>query len=337
MWIDSTTGNLYFADSSNYVIRMVAKSTGVITTVAGSGRFGSEGDGGLATLASLKSPMGVAVDSSNGNIYIADDYDNTIRMVTKSTGIITTIAGNGDGGYSGDGGLAISASLNKPVTIVVDKSTGNLYIADTFNHAIRMITKSTGIITTIAGTGIEGGSGDGGLATLATLNFPNGVAVETTTGNVYIADTFNQVIRMITKSTDIITTVAGTTGISGYGGDGGLATLAFLELPYAVAVDALSGDLIIVDTNNNLIRIVSKRTGIITTIAGDASRAFSGDGGPAMYASLDRPRGVALDTSSGMMYIADTRNSAIRVVDGNLPMALSPAPSLAPTGAGTVT
>jgi trimeric autotransporter adhesin len=337
MAIDSTTGNLYFADSGNYVIRMVARSTGVITTVAGSGRFDNGGDGGLATAASLESPTGVAVDSTTGNIYIADDYDNTIRMITNSTGIIAAVAGNGDGGYSGDGGVAVKAALNKPFSIVVDQSNGNLYIADTFNHVIRMVTKSTGIITTIAGTGTQGGSGDGGLAKSASLSYPHGVAVEAATGNVYIADTFNHVIRMITKSTGVISTVAGTIFTNGYKGDGGLATSALLQLPYGVTADSLSGNLIIVDTNNNLIRIVLKSTGIITTIAGDALRDFSGDGGPAIYASLDRPRSAAYDSSSGTMYIADTRNSAVRVVAGSLSTAASSSPSMAPIGTGIVT
>ena len=288
----------------------------------------------MATAALLQSPMGVAVDPTTGNIYIADDFDHTIRMIAKGTGIITTIGGNGDGGFSGDGGLATVATFNKPVAIIVDQRNGDLYIADTYNHAIRLITRSTGVVTTIAGTGTEGNRGDGGLATSATLYYPNGVAVETTTGNVYIADTFNHVIRMVTKSTGIISAVAGMTGTSGYKGDGGLATSALLQLPYDVTVDARTGDLIIVDTNNNLIRIVSKSTGIITTIAGDISRSFSGDGGPAIYASLDRPRSVAVDASSGTMYIADTRNSAIRIVDGSLSTAVSLAPTMAPTGTG---
>ena len=332
MWIDSTTGNLYFADSSNYVIRMVAKSTGVITTVAGSGRFGSEGDGGLATSASLKSPMGVAVDSSNGNIYIADDYDNTIRMVTKSTGIITTIAGGRNTkGYTGDGGLAVSAKLNAPTTLAVDKSTGNLYIADTYNHVVRLITKSTGIITTIAGTGTEGDISDGGAATSASLSYPEGVAVETTTGNVYIADSGNNAIRLITKSTGIITTIAGT-GASGYRGDGGAATSAVLHSPSAVIVDALSGNIYVADTRNHAIRMIAKSTGIITTVAGTSKGGYTGDGGPAISATLLSPRSVGQDTSSGTVYIADTGNYVIRNVVGT-EKSSSPTPSAPPTSA----
>jgi trimeric autotransporter adhesin len=302
------SGNIYIADTYNHRIRLVTKSTGIITTVAGNGTRGYSGDGGLATSATLDYPSGVAVDAS-GNIYIADDENLRIRLVMKSTGIITTVAGDGTVGYSGDGGLATSVALGKPSGVAVDAS-GNIYIADTYHNRIRLVTKSTGIITTVAGTGSYGYSGDGGLATSATFISPNGVAVDAS-GNIYITDSGNYRIRLVTKSTGIITTVAGT-GSFGDSGEGGLATSAALSRPYGVAVDA-SGNMYIADSGNERIRLVTKSTGIITTVAGDVTYGYSGDGGLATSAALYYPSGVAVD-ASGNMYIADTDNKRIRLV-----------------------
>jgi trimeric autotransporter adhesin len=302
------SGNIYIADTNNNRIRMVTKTTGIITTVAGDGTRGYSGDGGLATSATLKNPYGVSVDAS-GNIYIADSGSDRIRLVTKTTGIITTAAGNGTYGYSGDGGLATSATLKNPYAVAVDAS-GNIYIADTYNYRIRMVTKTTGIITTAAGNGTYGYSGDGGLATSASLRFPNGVSVDAS-GNIYIADTNNNRIRMVTKTTGIITTVAGDDA-SGYSGDGGLATSATLNYPHAVSVDA-SGNIYIADSGSDRIRLATKTTGIITTLAGDDASGYSGDGGLATSATLNYPQAVAID-ASGNIYIADTYNHRIRMV-----------------------
>jgi trimeric autotransporter adhesin len=301
------SGNIYIADSANNRIRMVTKSTGIISTVAGTGSSGYSGDGGLATSATLNYPRGVAVDAS-GNVYIADTYNNRIRMVTKNTGIISTVAGSGSSGYSGDGGLATSALLYNSRTVAIDAS-GNIYIADSANNRIRMVTRSTGIISTVAGIGSSGYSGDGGLATSAVLYYPYGVIVDAS-GNVYIADTFNHRIRMVTKSTGIISTVAGT-GLSGYSGDGGLATSAGLYYPCGVAVDA-SGNIYIADTDIYRMRMVTKSTGIISTVAGNGFHGYSGDGGLATSALLYNPRGVAVD-GSGNVYIADAGNNRIRM------------------------
>jgi trimeric autotransporter adhesin len=246
------SGNIYIADTFNLRIRMVTKSTGIISTVAGTGSSGYSGDGGLATSAALRSPYGVAIDAS-GNIYITDAGNNRIRMVTKSTGIISTVAGTGSYGYSGDGGLATSADLFYPHGVAIDAS-GNLYIADTYNNRVRMVTKSTGIISTVAGTVSSGYSGDGGLATSADLFYPDGVAIDAS-GNIYIADAGNNRIRMVTLSTGIISTVAGT-GSYGYSGDGGLATSAALKKPLCVAIDA-SGNIYIADYANHRIRMFS--------------------------------------------------------------------------------
>jgi sugar lactone lactonase YvrE len=241
-----TAGNLYIADAGNNVIRKVAK--GVISTVAGNGAPSYSGDNDPATSAELYIPQGVAVDTAS-DVYIADHGNNVVRMVSK--GIITTIAGNGTGGYSGDVGLAASAQLNGPTGVAVD-ANGNLYIADAGNNVIREV--SNGIITTLAGNGKAGYSGDNGPAASAQLSLPSGVAVDTA-GNLHIADTGNQRVRKI--SNGLITTIAGngasyqigpsTTG--GYSGDGGPATDAELNMPRGVAVD-LSGNVYIDDASN---------------------------------------------------------------------------------------
>jgi trimeric autotransporter adhesin len=315
------SGNIYIADAANNRIRLVTKSTGIISTVAGTGSSGYSGDGGIATSAALNYPRGVTIDAS-GNIYIADTYNHRIRMVTKSTGIISTVAGNGSYGYSGDGGLATSALLYNPRGVAIDAS-GNIYIADTFNHRIRMVMLSTGIISTVAGTGSYGYSGDGGIATSAKLYYPYGVAMDAS-GNIYIADTFNHRIRMVTKSTGIISTVAGT-GSYGYSGDGGIATSAKLTHPQGFAIDA-SGNIYIADADNHRIRMVTKSTGIISTVAGTGSSGYSGDGGIATSAGLYYPRGVAID-ASGNIYIADYSNHRIRMFSSYVRDTAFPSPS----------
>jgi uncharacterized protein (TIGR03437 family) len=290
--------------------------SGVITTVAGNGTAGYSGDGGPATSAALRLPNGVAVDSS-GNLYIADTSNSRIRKVTASTGVITTVAGNGTGGYSGDGGSATSAELFAPSGVAVDNS-GNLYIADFVNMDIRKVSAS-GIITTVAGGGCAAsvtpncGAGDGGPATSAELTGPMGVAVDSS-GNLYIADFGNSRIRKVTAGTGIITTVAGSAFVGSHG-DGGPATSAELFLPSGVAVDS-SDNLYIADTSNCRIRKVTASTGVITTVAGNGSEIYSGDGGPATSAALFLPTGVAVD-SDGNLYIADTHNQRIRKVTGS--------------------
>lgn len=297
------SGNLYIADYGSARVRKVDTS-GIITTIAGNGNSsGAIGDGGPAIEAMVR-PHGLTVDAS-GNLYIADYSNYRVRKVDTS-GIITTVAGNGVSGCSGDGGPAIQAQLRTPDSVAVD-AYGNLYIADPPNHRIRKV-DTNGIITTIVGTGSAGYSGDGSPGAQAQLNYPNSIAVDAS-GNVYISDGSNYRIRRMDVS-GIITTVAGT-GISGYSGDGGLATQAQLGYPYCVVVDAL-GNLYISDKVNNNIRKVNT-SGIITTVAGTGISGYSGDGGPAVQAQLKKQKGIAVD-ASGNLYIADDLNFRIRKV-----------------------
>ncbi len=301
--VDSS-GNLYVADSGNYRIRKI-DSTGTITTVAGTGESGFGGDGGPAVQAQIARPAGVTVGGS-GNLYIADRDNHRIRKV-DSTGMITTVAGTGESGFGGDGGPAIQAQFARPVGVAVD-SSDNLYIADRDNHRIRKV-DSTGMITTVAGTGESGFGGDGGPAIQAQLRFPAGVAVDSS-GNLYIADRDNHRVRKV-DSNGTITTVAGT-GEYGFGGDGGPAIQAQLRFPAGIAVDS-SGNLYIADTLNHRIRKVDS-TGTITTVAGMAPEDFGedgGDGGPAIQAHIS-PTGVAAD-GAGNLYIIDI--GSIRKVD----------------------
>ena len=297
--VDSA-GGLYIADSDNRRIRKV--TNGVIITVAGSGVPGYSGDNGPATSAQLNDPQGIAVDSS-GNLYIAD---GTYRIRKVSNGVIITVAGNGTCCFSGDNGPATSAQLNLPVGVAVD-SAGNLYIADTINSRIRKV--RNGVITTVAGNGTYGFSGDNGPATSAELAYPDGPTVDSS-GNLYIADSYNNWVRKV--SNGVITTVAGN-GTYGFSGDNGPATSAELSWPYGVAADS-AGNLYIADYNNNRVRRVSN--GVITTVAGGGT-SNPGDNGPATSAQLTVPTGVTVD-SAGNLYFADTGYQRIRKVSNGV-------------------
>jgi sugar lactone lactonase YvrE len=273
----------------------------VITTVAGGGTK-ELGDGGPATQVRFFSLSGVAADD-RGNIYIADYYNNRVRRV-GSDGVITTLAGTGPEGFSGDGGPAIQARLHRPNGVAVDANR-NVYITD--GVRVRRVGLD-GIITTVAGTGEQGFSGDGGPATQARLRSPRGVAVDIK-GNLYIADILDHRVRLVSPD-GIITTFAGT-GIAGFSGDGGPAAQAQLNWPTGVAVDA-KGNVYIADTDNHRIRRVGS-DGVITTLAGMGTKGFSGDGGLALQAQLNRQIDVAVDTS-GSVYIADAGNNRVRLV-----------------------
>jgi len=309
-----SSGNLYIADSVNNRIRKVTASTGKIATIAGGSLAGWAGDGAAATLAELSDPEGILVDSS-GNIFIADLLNDAVREVSTS-GIINTVAGccagTPDRGFSGDGGPATSATLDYPLGLAID-SSGDLYIADSFNHRIRIVTPD-GNINTYAGLSPTGGySGDGGPATNANLNRPFGICVDAA-GNLYIADSSNNRIRKVTPG-GTISTVAGT-GTAGSAGDGGPATKAQLNRPYDVKVDS-AGDLYIADYGNSRIRMVTP-DGIIHTIAGGSGPGYTGDGGAAVGAEINQPTGIAL-AANGTIYIADSANNVIRLLTPTAP------------------
>jgi hypothetical protein len=296
-------GGFYIADTENHRVRRVTPA-GIISTVAGGTISEFGGDGGAATLARLYKPTGLAADAI-GDLFIADTINCRIRKVTVG-GVISTVAGRGGYGFSGDGGPAISAQLRAPLGIAVD-AIGNIYIADTENHRIRKVT-TDGVIRTIAGNGIAGFGGDGGPAISAQLNHPETVAIDSA-GNLYITDIDNQRIRKVTPA-GVISTVAGN-GTPGFSGDGGSATLAQLSCPHKIAVDS-AGNIYIPEGCNHRIRKVTAG-GIITTIAGNGSIGFSGDGGPATLAEIYNPFAVAVD-AIGNLYIADTGNYRIRKV-----------------------
>ena len=306
-------GDLFIADTSNSVIRKVDAATQNISTFAGAeGGLVYSNNDGPATDATLANPDGIVVDSQ-GNIFIADEFFNAIREVNGLTGQMTTIAGNGTYGYSGDGGQATNAELADPAGLALD-GHGNLFIADSGNNVIRELNLTTGIITTVAGNGTYGGSGDGGLATLAELSTPTGVAVDSA-GNIYIADQYDNEIREVDAATKHINTIAGN-GTYGSSGDGGQATDAQLADPGGVALDG-SGKLFIADTDNELIRVLDLSSGVITTFAGTPGvNAYGGDGGAPTDAQLDSPAGIAVD-ASGNIFIADTFNNTIREVSSS--------------------
>ena len=304
--VTDAAGNSYFCDARNNVVRKIT-SAGIISTVAGDGTTGYGGDGAAATLAQLANPAGVALDAS-GNLYIADANNSAIRKVS-TTGIITTIAGTGTFGYTGDGAAASLAQINRPAGVAVD-AAGNVYISDTRNFVIRKI-NTTGIINTIAGTGTAGYTGDGAAASLATLQRPQGIAVDAT-GNLYIADNQSNTVRKI--SGGIINTIAGN-GTLGFSGDGGAATAAQLNSPLNVALDA-SGNVYIADDLNNRIRKIT--AGNINTICGTGVPGYSGDGGAAISAQLRNPTGISLDGANNI-YITDNLNNVIRRIGAPVP------------------
>lgn len=300
------SANIIIADRLNNCIRKIDISTGLVSTVAGTGISGFFGDGGPANSAQLFHPSGVALDNS-GNIYIADSENDRIRKVTASTGIISTVAGTGVRRYNGDGIAAIIAELNVPVYVKLD-AEGNIYIADD-NNMLRKVTASTGLISTIAGTSSVGLSGDGIAATSARISHPWGIAIDSV-GNVYFSDRDNNRIRKVTAASGIISTVAGIGGADGYNGDGILATTAQLNSSQGISLDA-SGNIYLADEGNHRVRKVTASSGIISTIAGTGIEGYNGDGIDPILAQLYFATDVAID-SAGCVYICDGANNRIR-------------------------
>jgi hypothetical protein len=304
-------GNLYVADISNNRIRKITISTGLISTIAGTGTGGYNGDGILATAAQINIPSALAFDN-NGDLYFTDRSNSRIRKITTSTGIISTVAGTGTGGYNGDGILATAAQLNNPNEVSFDAS-GNLYIADWLNNRVRKVDNSTGIISTIAGTGTAGYNGDGIAATAAQINGPCGIIFDNA-GDIYIAEYGGARVRKINIGTGLISTIAGT-GTFGYNGDGIAATTAQLAGCAYIQFDAAE-NMFIGEGSNQRVREIIKSTGIINTIAGTGTAGYNGDGIAATTAQLNFPFYILFDKVKCNMYIADYYNNRIRQITG---------------------
>ena len=318
------TGNLYISDVFNNRVRKVNTTNGLISTIAGNGLAGFSGDNSLATSASLNKPAALAFDSI-GNLYISDEINNRIRKINLKTSIIKTIIGNGV--YGCNGGNVITgisdtaAELNYPYGITID-FMGNCYIANEGCNAdaILKVDFATGLLSTLGGVG-SSFPNENGLVINSQFNAPTGVASDRI-GNIYIADIGNHRIVKVNVKTRIINTIAGN-GKSGYSGDGGIATLAKLNAPISIALDS-NGNLFIADLLNNVVRRVDAKTRIIATVAGNGKVGYSGDGGSATSASLNSPWAVAVDTQDNL-YIADVGNNVIRKVSNvnALPVTLS--------------
>ncbi len=283
---------------------------GIINTVAGDQSWIYRGDGLAATASPIFLPFGIAVDPA-GNLFIADSSNNRIRRVDAASQLMSTVAGDGNAGDTGDGGLATLASLSSPTSVVLD-GAGNLYFADSNNHAVRMVDVATGIITTVAGVpGVQGYHGDGGSAIVANLDTPDAVAIDSINGYLYIADTGNNVVRRVNLATGIISSFAGN-HTAAYAGDGGPATSASLNGPWSITIGP-DGRIYIADQSNHCIRQIAL-DGTISTIAGNGTSGFSGDGGPASAAVFDSPAATALDVA-GNLYVADSGNNRVRKIN----------------------
>ena len=303
-----SAGNLFFSDTFNHRIRRVDVRTGVITTIAGNGEAGYAGDSGPAVRASLNEPYGIAIDRS-GNIFVADRLNRRVRRIDAANGSITTLAGTGEAAYSGDGGPAVGAGLAEPNGLALDAEQRHLYIADVADHRVRIVDLAAGTIATFAGTGAPEHGGDDGPAAEARI-FGARAVKRGPDGTIYILERQGSSLRAVDPATGLISTIAGTTG-RGYSGDGGPALAAVFDAPKEMALDP-DGNILIVDTENHAIRLIDRGTGVVTTIAGGRQGA-GGDGGPAAGAGLDRPHGAVIGPD-GAIYIGDTNNHRIRKV-----------------------
>src|SRR5437868_6792046 len=279
----------------------------VITTAVGTGEKGFAGDGGPATSALLNGPFDVAFDRA-GNLYFSDTFNHRIRRVDARSGVITTVAGNGEPAHSGEGGPAVRASLNEPYGIAIDHS-GNIFVADRLNRRVRRIDAAQGTMTTLAGTGDPAYSGDGEPAARAGLAEPNGLALDAEERHLYIADVADHRVRIVDLSAGMIDTFAGV-GQPEHGGDGLPAREARIFGARAVKLGP-EGTVYILERQGSSLRAVDPATGVISTVAGTTGRGYCGDGGPALAAVFDAAEELASDPD-GNIAIVDTEDHAIR-------------------------
>jgi sugar lactone lactonase YvrE len=306
--LEAPDGSLIIIDFGNHRLRRIDRNTGIIETIAGTGEAGYNGDGIPARQAQLARPE-YAVFGPTGDLYIADSYNNRVRRVDHATGLIWTVAGTGERGFSGDGGPATQAELHFPEGITID-AAGNLFVSDTVNRRIRRVDARTGVIDTYAGVGTVGVSPEGTPAEAAHFLRLARIAVDRA-GNLYVADSPTHRLLMVAADKRQVRTFAGN-GKAGFCGDGGPAREACLDYPEGVVV-APNGDVYFGDVGNNRVRRVDAVTGRIETVAGTGEKGFSGDGGPALRARLWSPGRIWID-HEGNILIADILNSRIRRV-----------------------
>lgn len=288
----------------------VCQSAPTISSPVGNGQQGYSGDGGPAAEAKLDQPFDVAFDR-DGHLYLSDTYNHRIRRVDAKTGVITTVVGNGQKGFSGDGGPATDAKLDEPYGLAFD-ADGHLYFADRLNTRVRRVDAKTGVITTVAGNGSKEYSGDGGPGASAGLVEPNGVAFDHRKNRLLIADVAGHRVRALDLATGKISTFTGN-GQPSHDGDGGKASDASVRGPRAVAVSRL-GDVYILERDGHSLRKVGYRYGLLVTLAGTGEKGYSGDGGPARDATLNSPKELELDPQDNV-YIVDSENHVIRRID----------------------
>ena len=303
-------GNLIFTDTFSHCIRRVDAASGVITTIAGTTEVGYSGDGGPAMAVRFNEPYGMATDGS-GALYVADRLNAVVRRIDATSGIVTRFAGTGEKGFGGDGGPADRAGMVEPNGLAFSRDCSRLYIADVSDNRVRVVDMASGTISTFAGTGAAAHDGDGGPAIAAGVFGARAVGVRPSDGAVYVMERQGSCLRLVEPEGGAISTVS-STGETGYGGDGGPIAAAIYDRPKEMTVDG-DGDVLVVDTENHVIRLIDWAAGQVTTIAGTGQSGFNGDDIPATQATLGRPHGVAIGPD-GSFYIGDTENHRIRKV-----------------------
>jgi sugar lactone lactonase YvrE len=301
-------GALYVCEISGHVIRRIDLPSGAISTVVGTGESGNDGDGGPAMAARIEQPYEVRFDA-DGNLYFVDMTQSVVRRVDAKTQVITTIAGTGQPGFSGDGGPATEAQLKQPHSIGLDKA-GRLYICDIGNHRVRVVNLALGTIDTLAGTGERKPTPDGAPLPGTPLNGPRALDFDGD-HSLYLALREGNAVYRIDLKSQTLHHLAGT-GEKGYTGDGGDAKLAKLSGPKGIALGP-GGDVYLADTESHTIRVIRAKTGIIETVVGDGQKGDGPDGAP-LHCRLARPHGVFVD-QAGTVYIGDSENHRVRVLN----------------------